>query len=303
VRRDAWTAAGALIALACLSQEFAVLIAVPLLVLAPPSRWPRFVGAALATAAVVVVPFALAGSGHASHDVVLGSGNTAQDAGTLVGELQLHGGPLFVLSRLLPVAVSLLVSLWVVRRLGRQAAGEPVAFMSLVALSLSLRLVFETSLFGYYFLALVVTLVLLEVVRGAIRPAAVVWLAVVSLAYLVGPNSYSEFWRFSWEEHGQALLAPVVLCVALLLVLFTITRRGLHRGLLVWTALALGAVAAWPSNHDPISTRFTTLDWQVALVVSGVLLVALPLRDQVSRSRVPLSPPAPMGTGDPEPWR
>ena len=60
-----------------------------------------------------------------------------------------------------PLAVSMLLSWWVVRRLGQRAL-HPVPLMSLVALSLGLRLAFEVNLNAYYFMALTVTLVLLE---------------------------------------------------------------------------------------------------------------------------------------------
>jgi hypothetical protein len=291
-RRDAWIGAGVLIALAVLSQQFALLIAVPLLVMAPPSRRLRFIVAAIATVDVVVLPFIVASSGNATSDVILGSGNTAHDGGTLIGQLRWLGPTLFVLARVVPVVVSLLLSVWVVRRVGRRAAVcNPVVFVSLIALSLSLRLVFESTIYAYYFMAMVVALVVLEAVRGTVRLSVVVWLAVASLGYMVGPNAYAQFFRYSWEDHMQALLSPLVLCVAVLMIAFTITRRGLHRNLWLWAALALGVVIAWPTNHDPISNRYTTLDWQLTLVISGVVLLALPLRDQISRLRKEHLPP------------
>ena len=47
-RRDSWVAAGVLVILAFLSQQFAILVAVPLLVLAPAKRRPAYVAAASA---------------------------------------------------------------------------------------------------------------------------------------------------------------------------------------------------------------------------------------------------------------
>jgi hypothetical protein len=69
-----------------------------------------------------------------------------------------------------------------VRRLGL-AVLEPVPLLSLVATSPSFRLVFEQNLFGYYFMALAVSLVLLEAVRGHVRGQMVAWIALLILAF------------------------------------------------------------------------------------------------------------------------
>ena len=61
-RRNAWVGAGVLIALAVLSQQIAVLVAVPLIVVAPLNRRVHFALAALAAAAVVTVPLLVASS-------------------------------------------------------------------------------------------------------------------------------------------------------------------------------------------------------------------------------------------------
>ena len=55
-RRDAWIGSGAFIALAVLSQQFALLVAMPLLVLVPARRRVHFVVAALASAVAVIFP-------------------------------------------------------------------------------------------------------------------------------------------------------------------------------------------------------------------------------------------------------
>ena len=60
---------------------------------------------------------------------------------------------------------------------------DPVPLLALMALSLSLRLVFEQNLYGYYFMAFAVSLVLLDVVGGRIRGQLVAWLGLLTLAY------------------------------------------------------------------------------------------------------------------------
>ena len=100
--------------------------------------------------------------------VALGTGNHPFPGGTVLWETHASGVMAVLLFRVAPVVVSIVVSWWVARRLGSGAL-EPVALMSLVAGSLSLRLVFEVNWFSYYFMALAVTLALLEATQGSIR--------------------------------------------------------------------------------------------------------------------------------------
>ena len=60
---------------------------------------------------------------------------------------------------------------------------EPIPLISLLATSLSLRVVFEEGLFGYKFMALAVMLILLAIVRGQIRGRLMAWLALATLAF------------------------------------------------------------------------------------------------------------------------
>jgi hypothetical protein len=181
-RRGSWVWAGALLGLAVTSQQFALLVLAPLLVVAPANRRVRFAGAAICAAAVIVVPMVAVSSGRALSAVLIGSGNNPSAGGTVLWELHLHGALLVGLSRVLPIVLSVALATWAVRRLG-QAVLEPVPLLSLVATSLSFRLVFEQNLFGYYFMALAVSLVLLEAVRGHIRGQMVAWVALLILAF------------------------------------------------------------------------------------------------------------------------
>ena len=55
-RRQMWVIAGIAISLSVLSQQFALVVAVPLLVLAPSRQRLRFVGGALVASLIIVVP-------------------------------------------------------------------------------------------------------------------------------------------------------------------------------------------------------------------------------------------------------
>ena len=63
---------------------------------------------------------------------------------------------------------------------------EPVALLSLLSLSLALRLAFEVSLFGYYLMSVSVLLLLVEIAVGRIKVAYIVWTAVATWATVDG---------------------------------------------------------------------------------------------------------------------
>ena len=99
-----------------------------------------------------------------------------------MSDLHLHGTALLVLSRLLPIVFALALAWWAERRFGG-IADDPVLLVSLVTTSLGLRLVFEVNLFGYYFMAVALLLVALDVIRRRFRPYLVMWLALVTLVF------------------------------------------------------------------------------------------------------------------------
>ena len=112
-----------------------------------------------------------------------------------------EGASLLLVSRLPPLVLALALAWFVVRRLG-QSALQPAVLIALVAVSLSLRLLFEDNVFSYYYMALAVTLVVLDVVRGRIRETLVAWLAMVTLVY-TEPSLI--VWRQSWGQDARTL--------------------------------------------------------------------------------------------------
>jgi hypothetical protein len=281
-RTGRWAGAGVLVTVAILSQPFALLVAAPLLVLAPATRRLAFVGAGATTALVAATVLLVTTSRRGVEAALLGSGDTG-GLGTALDTLHLHGASLLFASRVLPVVLALILTWWVVRRLG-PAALEPVVLVSVVALSLCLRLVFEQALFGYYFMALAVTLVLLDVIGGRIRGSLVAWLTLVSLLFIVSPGmSFGFLNHVTRWNHWQEVLTLAVI-VGTVLVLALRMRRGLVRhDLLVAIGLIAGAVAVWPSTSDPLSSRLLPEEWQIILVLLGVLLAAIPLADRLRR--------------------
>ena len=285
-RRDAWVWAGVLVALAVLSQQFAVLVAVPLLVIAPASRKLRFAGATLATVAIAALPLLVATSSSAAGATLLGSGNTQTgNGGTEVWLLHLHGTALLLLSRVAPIVLSALLAWWVQRRFG-PAALEPPMLLSLVAVSLCLRLVFEQNFYSYYLAALAVSLVLLDVVSGHVRGSVVAWLVVVSLVFCVGPTtSYSVWSRVSWGMSADRYGPLAVIVLALVLIVVGVAGRRPLRSLALCLAVAWAAVATWPIPEDQVSPHLQTWFWQVWLVLPGLVLAAAPLLTLLGRQR------------------
>jgi hypothetical protein len=284
-RRDSWVAAGILVTLAVLSQQFAVLVAVPLFVLAPAPRRRAFLVAASATVVLALLLLDTLTSSVAVGLALEGTGNTG-GSGTVLSALHLHDAALVVCSRGIPVALSFLLSWWVLRQLGARSARQPCVLISVVALSLGFRLVFEQALFGYYFMALAVTLVLLDVAVGRLRESFVCWLAMVTVVFLVGPTTSQEVLRRStWAHDVGLVLAPVVVLGAVLVLAIRVGRGGPRRGYLPWAGLLVGVLLAWPSPSDPFSAHLPNALWQAVLVPLGLALAAKPLLDLYGRDR------------------
>jgi len=290
-RRDRWLLAGVLLALAVLSQQFALLVAVPLFVLAPAARKVPLATAAFVTGAVVVLPLATLTSGHAIRAVTLGTGDNPSQGGTVLWETHANGVTAVLLFRIAPIAVSILLSLWVARRLGSRAL-EPVPLISLVAVSLALRLVFEANLFAYYFMALAVTLVVLEVTQGSIRRTVVAWLAALTLVstrmtgLLFGPEP--------WERYLQHKLIPILIGgAALLAILIQLAQGSDRRNMWPWAAVVAVDLILLPGGNA-LSAGTVIWFWQVVLVVPGLLLAGQTLRRSVLHPSCPTPPwPAP----------
>jgi hypothetical protein len=181
-RSGRWALTGVLLGLAVASQQFALLVLAPMLVVVPTGRRVRLCGAAVAGAGLAVAPLLLANPGRARRAGQLGSGNSASRGYTVLGQLQLHGALLIVMSRILPILLTMMLARWACRRLGPRIL-DPVPLVSLISTAFALRLVFEENLFGYYLMALVVSLVLLDVVRRRIGVHLVAWLALALLVF------------------------------------------------------------------------------------------------------------------------
>ena len=217
-KRGSWMWAGILLGFAITSQQFVLLVLAPLVVVAPHNRQIRFAGAATVAAALIIVPIAVVTSGRALKWALLGSGTGAAVGRTLLGVVPIHA-PIFIESRILPIVLSMLLAWWALGRLG-SAVLEPLPLVSLIATSLSLRLVFEENMIGYYPMAMAVSLVVLCVIRGRINIYLVGWLALVALAfplpYGLGESIPPWMWQILILGSGIVLAAGPLVSAALI---------------------------------------------------------------------------------------
>ena len=276
VERRHWVWAGVFVGLAITSQQFVLLVLAPLVVIAPGrDRWRLLISSG-AVAALVSLPVLVATSGRAIHAVVIGTGDSLSFGGTVLWELRLHGPVLVSLSRMLPILVAIALAWWALRRLGPRVL-EPIPLISLVATSLSLRLVFEEGLFGYKFMALAVMLVILAVVQGRVRGRLIAWLALVTLAFDPVPVGYAINAR-SWGYHVASALPLICIAIVLLLIVWDALHRRIRWYLVAWFAIAAWAFLQWPLwSPDSLRAPFPKWFWQVVLLSTGVVMAVGPL--------------------------
>jgi hypothetical protein len=282
--RRQWIAAGALLALAVLSQQFALLVLLPLLIVAPTSdRW-KLLAASATTWMCIAVPVVVLSSGRALSSLFLGTGDSFDFGGTVLWETGLRGHALTLLSRIVPIVVALVIA-WTGRRRKGDRMMEPVPFVSLMALTMSMRLVFEQGLIGYKFLALSVGLILLAIVRGRVPGYLIVWLALASLAFYPIPYGLDVNAR-SWGGSAVTGLETAFIVLALAIVVFDVVHRRVRWYWVLGLVLALAAFAEWPPVQETQRAPFPLWLWQVILVGSGVAMAAAPLVTFLRRDEV-----------------
>lgn len=297
--RQRWTWAGVAIGLAITTHQFALLVAVPLLVVAPARRRWWFVGATALAGIAVDLPFLVATSGRAFRAVVIGSGFFPSYGGTILWEIGHRGAPFFLATRVLPIVVALGLAWWAEQRLGARTL-EPTVLVSLVGVCLSMRLVFEENLWGYYFMALAVTLIVLESVCRRLRPTVVAWLLTVLLAFDPLPAGFQTNSKI-WVIYAREDLPKIVVGLVALYVVASFLRHRRRWFWLAWTVAAAAAFVHYPVLDVLARRAWPTWLWQVLLVPSGLALVGAPCfaamraRPGDAPPRVPIGEQSPSG--------
>jgi hypothetical protein len=296
VRKGQWIGAGVLIGLAFSTQPYAVLVAAPLFVIAPRSRRLAYGASAIGAVVLISVPIIVATSGRALRATIMGTSRVGSfnqsNGGTLMWEPHFRGVLIFTLARLLPIAVAVALAAWATRRLGSSML-EPVPLLSLVATSLGLRLALDVNLFGYYFLAVAVCLVLLDVARGRIRGEVIVWIALVSMVYNPLP------WHIPADGPSTGIglyKATAIAVIAVVLIVFarSALRHRIRWYLLVWLALATSSLVIGGWQLSPYGHPFPTWLWQILLVAPALALAVEPLLSRIRDQSAPAASPSPV---------
>jgi hypothetical protein len=179
------------------------------------------------------------------------------------------------------------VAVWASRRLGSRVYSEPIPLISLLAISLSLRLVFEEGLFGYKFLALSVMLIMLAVVRGRISGSLVAWLALTSLALNPIPGALSINGR-PWGVHAAFALPKTCTATVFGCLIFDAVEKRVRWYLIAWLVVArlrVPPVAAVVGRLHPSRPALSLWFWQLILPPTGFAMAVMPLLKTVRTLR------------------
>lgn len=278
-----WTLAGVLLGLAFTSQQFSLLVAAPLVVVAPRDQRVRFAVGATVAVAVVALPLIVASSGRAARAVLLGSSRAgfihSSAGGTVLWELHLHGVVLFAISRVAPIVAAGALAWWARRRLGDSVL-EPVALVSLIATALCLRLVFEVNLFPYYFMAVSVMLIVLTLVQRCRLGPVVAWLSLATLAFYPLPWVLAYADQSKGLELYQALPYGVVVVMAIIALLGALRHR-VRWYLFAWLIVVF--LTCVPQIWG-LTSMFRVIPywaWQLILVPPALYLCVEPLVSRV----------------------
>jgi hypothetical protein len=213
VLRQRWICTGILFGLAISTQQFAILVFIPLLAMTPKGRLSRLVLAAVGAAALIDVPLALLSSGRAIVGIFVGTGASSY-LNTLLDLMHLHGSDLYAVSRGVPLLLALVLGWYAALRLGPDAL-KPVPLASVMATALCLRLVFEVNFWGYYMMGVAVLLAALDIARGRIRRTFAIWLLAILFVSLKGglTNPPWPSWLQVWT--WQVVFVPSALALAI----------------------------------------------------------------------------------------
>ena len=282
--RGRWAWAGILIGLAFTSNQFALLFAGPMIVLAPRQWKIMFAATAAAVVTVISVPVIILTSGDAFKATVLGSGFTpAKGGGTVLSETDLRGAVLFTIARVIPIVFAMALAWWAKRRLADKVL-QPIPVLSIIATALALRLVFEFSLYGYFFLGVTTMLVLMDVIAGRVRGHELTWLALVTVLFDPFPWGFNSNGQ-SWGLAAREWLPNVFLIAAAVIILADLVRHRVR-----WYVVAAGTfvgvtLVKWPWNHEALRQHLPTWIMQLVLVPIALWLSTVPLLEVIRQHR------------------
>jgi hypothetical protein len=192
-----------------------------------------------------------------------------------------HG--ILLCARILPIVCALALAWWVKRRLGEAVLGA-VPLVSLVATSLAFRLVFEVNLWGYYFTACAVLIIINDVLRGRVRGHVVAWMALFTLVFNPVPWGFATNGR-SWGLAVREAMPNVFIIGALLLILVEALRRRVQWYVVAWFVLVALTLVKNPYSHAALRTAMPGWFWQLVMVPITVALAVSPLIEHVRATK------------------
>lgn len=282
------SASGVWLGLALTAQQFAVLVVATVvvsLVLAQRKELTKFIMGVAVAVLVVSGPFVAASGLRAVRTVLLGSSRVGSDisayGGTIVFSLGLRGVPDFLVARVVPIIASAVLA-WIVMRTPNIRKSPTHIVVALATAALLCRLIFEVNLFGYYFMASVVGLVICEVLRGQFGRDS---LAFAGL-FLVGMNPEHIAFISNLTSYGLSLyydLPIVVLGLGVLVFLYETARRRFAPTFVVWLVLVTMAGQTHLFHRYNPFWAFPVWAWQIVLVGYLVVIVVRRLRGAVSQ--------------------
>ena len=291
VRCNRWFTAGLTIGFGLLTQQFVVLAAIPLLVACPRNRLSRFILGAFMGFVPIALSLLILTNGSALLPIILGSdrvipgsgSGVISHGGTWLWELHLHGTSAFVLSRVMPLAMSLLISVWGSRKW--DVRNRPESMVALVGLSLSMRLVFEQNLFSYYFAAVFVALILVGVSLVSRVDFIALWVALDFIGFETMQH-IGSLWSLPItpsEERIPAWLLTIIL-LALILVNLRDRRIILYQPVLLVGVVAMSHTLLW--GRDALIAFVPYWILQLLLVPSAIAIFV----NALGSSRTPPQP-------------
>jgi hypothetical protein len=184
-----WVIAGLLLGGAIVTKQFAILVLLPAVAVAPGTRARlRLLLPAAGVFAAGFLPF-LVSAPHATIDNFSGvSGGGAQAGATLLTLLGVTGDVASAIARDAPVAFAIVVCLWARHRLG-PALGRPQTLVGLSLACVGSRLVFESVLFPYYLLATSVMFFMLDLVARRSPHRSLAWSAAAAFFVALRPGN------------------------------------------------------------------------------------------------------------------
>ena len=205
--RDNYVTAGILLALSFLSQQYALLPALALIVMAPSLRQALKLLASFGVTVIALGGVFLVSFGSETlRALTTGTATTFLRTDSLFAEIGLSNTQALYVARVAPfVLTAAFCWWWRQRKLSTDLAG----IMLVVCAALASRLLVEENIFGYYFFPLTLGLTLFDVITQKLRLTTVLLVAGTVLAFYPFPFGNDPLrWIAMWK--WQCILLPLV---------------------------------------------------------------------------------------------